>query len=114
MTHISTTSKKKHKWEYDYDQLGFNYRLPNLNCALGLSQIKKISSYLKIKRNLFKNYQKLIDKLKINEFKLVMEPNNCKVITASNDIVKKPSYSNRNDILKFLMKMAYWQDLYGN
>ena len=102
MTHISTTSKKKHKWEYDYDQLGFNYRLPNLNCALGLSQIKKISSYLKIKRNLFKNYQKLIDKLKINEFKLVMEPNNCKSnYWLQTILLKKPSYSNRNDILKF-------------
>ena len=46
INHISTTSKKNHKWEYDYSELGFNYRLPNLNCALGLSQIKKIQFHL--------------------------------------------------------------------
>ena len=35
--HLSTTAKVKHKWEYIHDTIGYNYRMPNLNAALGLS-----------------------------------------------------------------------------
>ena len=101
INHISTTSKKTHKWEYDYNELGFNYRLPNLNCALGLSQIKKIQFYLRKKRNLFKLYNNLLKKFNINEFELIKEPRNCKSNYWLHTIkLKSPSDISKNKILK--------------
>ena len=41
--HLTTTAKKKHKWEYIHDEVGYNFRMPNLNAALGLAQIEKIN-----------------------------------------------------------------------
>ena len=46
---------KKHSWKYEYDEVGFNYRLPSINAALGISQLKKINNFIKLKRDLFKN-----------------------------------------------------------
>lgn len=55
--HLTTTAKVPHKWSFDHDEIGFNYRMPNLNAALGLSQIKKLPNFLKAKRFLAKSYQ---------------------------------------------------------
>ena len=43
--HLVNTAKVKHKWEYIHDDVGFNFRMPSLNAALGLAQIKKINSF---------------------------------------------------------------------
>ena len=59
--HLTTTAKVPHKWEYVHDQLGYNYRMPNLNAALGCAQLEKLDSYLKFKRELFHKYQKVIN-----------------------------------------------------
>ena len=58
--HLTTTAKVPHKWEYVHDQLGYNYRMPNLNAALGCAQLEQLDSYLKFKRELFLEYQKVI------------------------------------------------------
>jgi len=62
--HLTTTAKKKHKWEYIHDEVGYNFRMPNLNAALGLAQIEKINIFLKAKRTLFKKYFKIFKKIK--------------------------------------------------
>ena len=54
--HLTTTAKLKHKWEYLHDEVGYNFRMPNLNAALGLAQFEKINIFLKAKRFLFKKY----------------------------------------------------------
>jgi len=54
--HITKTSKINHKWHFDHDEVGFNYRMPNLNAALGLAQIENISDILEKKRDLAKKY----------------------------------------------------------
>ena len=48
--HISSTAKKAHNWEFFHDCVGFNYRLPNINAALGCAQMGRISSFLEQKR----------------------------------------------------------------
>ena len=58
--HLSTTSKIKHPYEYIHDDIGFNYRLPNLNAALGCSQIKRLNKFLSKKRKLYKKYKKIL------------------------------------------------------
>ena len=59
--HLTTTAKLPHKWEYVHDQLGYNYRMPNLNAAVGCAQLEQLDSYLKFKRELFHKYQKVIN-----------------------------------------------------
>ena len=55
--HITTTSKKPHAYEYFHDEVGFNYRMPNLNAAMGLAQIDKLDGFLKKKRIVAESYQ---------------------------------------------------------
>lgn len=56
--HITTTAKLAHPWEYRHDEIGFNYRLPNLNAALGCAQLEQLPQMLANKRALFNLYQK--------------------------------------------------------
>jgi perosamine synthetase len=56
--HITTTAKIAHSWEFIHDQLGYNYRLPNINAALGCAQIEQLPDFLSQKRNLSLHYQK--------------------------------------------------------
>ncbi len=50
--HLATTSRINHIWKIEHDELGFNYRMPNLNAALGRSQIAAIRGKLEMKRSL--------------------------------------------------------------
>ncbi|WP_147802808.1 LegC family aminotransferase [Alkalicoccus halolimnae] len=54
--HITTTAKVPHKWEYFHDQVGFNYRMPNINAALGCAQLEKVPNFLERKRKLAQKY----------------------------------------------------------
>ena len=55
--HITTTAKTPHKWEYVHDQIGFNYRMPNINAALACAQLEKLDIYLKSKRKIALRYK---------------------------------------------------------
>src|SRR5690606_32446468 len=55
--YITTTAKVPHRWEYRHDEIGFNYRMPNINAALGCAQLEKLDSFLQSKRNLTKHYE---------------------------------------------------------
>ena len=61
--HISTTAKVPHRWKYDHDQLGHNYRLPNLNAALGCAQLEMLPQMLSQKRALAQRYHDAFDKV---------------------------------------------------
>jgi aminotransferase in exopolysaccharide biosynthesis len=57
--HLSTTAKKKHPWEFYHDMVGYNYRLPNINAAIGCAQMEYIEKTLKNKKEtaaLYKSY----------------------------------------------------------
>jgi len=54
--HLTTTAKKPHKYEYEHDELGYNYRMPNLNAALICAQLEQLNSFIEIKRNLAEQY----------------------------------------------------------
>ena len=55
--HITTTAKIPHQWEYNFDEVGYNYRIPNINAALGIAQLENLSKLLLSKRKLFKAYE---------------------------------------------------------
>lgn len=55
--HLTATAKLPHLWEYRHDEIGYNYRLPNLNAALGCAQLEQLPRRLASKRKLFARYQ---------------------------------------------------------
>jgi perosamine synthetase len=55
--HLTSTAKIPHKWEYQHDVLGYNYRLPNINAALGCAQMEELPNFLAQKRNLASRYE---------------------------------------------------------
>lgn len=54
--HLTTTAKLPHAWEFIHDHIAYNYRMPNINAALGLSQLEQINYFLKRKRDLASTY----------------------------------------------------------
>ncbi len=57
--HLTTTAKKPHPYEYVHDELGYNYRLPNINAALGCAQLEAIERFVAAKRILAGRYREL-------------------------------------------------------
>lgn len=55
--HITTTARVQHKWSFAHDMVGYNYRLPNLNAALGCAQVEELPFFLKKKRALAERYK---------------------------------------------------------
>lgn len=54
--YLTTTAKRAHKWEFFHDVTGFNYRLPNINAALGCAQVEQLPGFLAAKRRLAERY----------------------------------------------------------
>ena len=55
--HITTTAKMPHKWEYIHDYTAYNYRLPNINAALGVAQMENLNFFIEKKRILAEKYK---------------------------------------------------------
>ncbi|MDE3250962.1 MAG: LegC family aminotransferase [Bacteroidota bacterium] len=55
--HLSTTAKLPHAWEFVHDEVGYNYRMPNLNAALACAQLEQLESYIRNKRSLAAEYR---------------------------------------------------------
>lgn len=55
--HLTSTAKIPHPWEYRHDSIGYNYRLPNINAALGCAQMELLPMFLERKRRLAESYQ---------------------------------------------------------
>ena len=73
--HLTTTAKLPHAWEYRHDEIGFNYRMPNLNAALGCAQLEQLPAKLDAKRALFRRYEAAFASL--SGLTLVSEPLRC-------------------------------------
>lgn len=59
--YITTTAKNPHQWEFTHDEVGYNYRMPNINAALGCAQLEKIDGFINAKRLITKHYEKLFE-----------------------------------------------------
>ena len=71
--HLITTAKSSKNWEFIHDELGYNYRMPNLNAALLLGQLEQIDNKIKSKKKLYEFYKKSLPNLGIE---LVTIPKN--------------------------------------
>lgn len=54
--HLTTQAKVPHRWEFRHDQIGYNYRMPNINAALGCAQLENLDRYIASKRQLALEY----------------------------------------------------------
>jgi perosamine synthetase len=54
--HLTTTAKLPHRWAFMHDEVGYNYRMPNLNAALGVAQLEQLDTRLRQKQALFDAY----------------------------------------------------------
>lgn len=63
--HLTTTAKVPHPYEFVHDQVGYNYRLPNLNAALGCAQMERLPEFLDIKGQVAAQYGTFFDSIGI-------------------------------------------------
>ena len=73
--HITTTAKKPHPWRFEHDRIGYNYRLPNINAALGCAQMEKLPQILQNKRETAQAYQSFF--ADFAEIEFIDEPKDC-------------------------------------
>lgn len=70
--HLTTTAKLPHSWAFQHDEVGYNYRLPNLNAALGCAQIEQLPDLLAKKRILAERYRHALER--VEGVSVVVEP----------------------------------------
>jgi aminotransferase in exopolysaccharide biosynthesis len=73
--HLTTTAKQPHAYEFFHDEVGFNYRLPNLNAALGCAQLEQLERFIEGKRALAGRYA---EHLAGSALQFVKEPAGCR------------------------------------
>jgi perosamine synthetase len=95
--HLTTQAKIPHQWEFKHDAVGFNFRMPNLNAALGLAQLESLNDFIKEKRALAHYYAGLFSNLGV-EF--VKEREGCQSNYWLNAILFN-SKTERDEFLKF-------------
>lgn len=61
--HLTTTAKQPHPWAFEHDEVGFNYRMPNLNAALGVAQMERLPAMLAAKQELTHRYREVFNDL---------------------------------------------------
>ena len=93
--HLTTTAKVSHKWDFNHDMVGYNYRMPNLNAALLVAQLECLEKFVTNKRNLAKKYENFFKTLDYNFF---TEPEGSKSNYWLNTII----LNNKNKRDKFL------------
>lgn len=95
--HLTTQAKVPHPWAFTHDEIGYNYRMPNLNAALACAQLEQLNGFLLNKRELAENYNKFFEDSNIE---YVKEPINSKSNFWLNAILLKDK-SERDNFLKY-------------
>lgn len=103
--HLTTQAKVPHKWEFVHDYIGYNYRMPNINAALGCAQLENLDSFLLSKRLIAKKYKDYFSQF--NEIDFFNEPANCTsnywlnaILMKNNDTQKEfLQYTNDNGVM---------------
>lgn len=108
--HLTTQAKIPHQWEFAHDEIGYNFRMPNLNAALGCAQLEQIDKILESKRKTAKSYKDYFQNMDIEYFK---EPIDCKSNYWLNAIIL-PNKKERDSFLEYtnangVMTRPIWQ-----
>ena len=110
--HLSTQSKIPHKWEFVHDNIGYNYRMPNLNAAMACAQLEQLEKYLNSKREIAKKYENHFASTEIHFCK---EPENATSNYWLNSILL-PNHKSQIDFLQYsndngIMTRPIWKML---
>lgn len=96
--YLTTTAKRPHRWEFFHDEIAYNYRLPNLNAALGCAQLELLPDFLKRKRALAESYRRSFENKP--DIMFVTEPTDCHSNYWLNVVrLKTPDIEARNRLL---------------
>jgi perosamine synthetase len=90
--HLSTQAKVPHPWEFIHDEIGYNYRMPNINAALGLAQLEKLPEYLAAKQKIAEAYKAFFINTNKSKSVSIFENHQC----ASVDYITEPQNSQPN------------------
>lgn len=93
--HITTTAKIPHKWKFEHDMVGYNYRLPNINAALGCAQLEQLPQFLEKKRRLAEQYANAF--ANIQGIKFFKEPEFAKSNYWLNAVLLDEQYASQRD-----------------
>lgn len=96
--HITTQAKIPHRWEFKHDHIGYNYRMPNINAALGCAQLENLDRYVADKRATAAAYAEFFSHVEGIEF--FTEPENCYSNYWLNSVILK----DRDAQLEFLQE----------
>src|SRR3990167_575262 len=104
--HITTTAKLPHIWNFEHDQVGYNYRLPNINAALGCAQLEQLPQFLNAKRSLAKQYQDAF--INLPGIRFVKEPDYAKSNYWLNALLLDEScIANHNELLSAMTQHGF-------
>lgn len=93
--HVTTTAKLPHAWEYRHDEIGYNYRLPNINAALGCAQLEQLPGMLAAKRALFERYRAAFES--VRGVTLMAEPDACRSNYWLHTLLLDPAQADQRD-----------------
>jgi perosamine synthetase len=95
--HLTTTAKLPHRWEYVHDEIGYNFRMPNLNAALGCAQLEQLNKFIQSKRELYNAYQESFKN--ISQLRLLQESRGCNSNYWLQTIILDKEISDQRDII---------------
>lgn len=95
--HLTTTAKINHKWEFVHDEIGYNFRMPNLNAALACAQLEQLDDVLDDKRKIANAYEIFFKEAGWGKF--FTEPEGCTSNYWLNAVIM-PDKKQRDDLLK--------------
>ncbi len=99
--HLTTQAKRPHRWEFSHDAVGYNYRMPNINAALGYAQLEQIDGFLAKKRALAMGYKVLFRD--IGEAEFFVEPSFARSNYWLNAVLLRPEHADlRDEVLDVL------------
>ena len=108
--HLTTQAKIPHRWNFEHDYIGYNYRMPNINAALGCAQMEHLSEFIANKRELAQQYATFFKEQNIDFFE---EPKDCTSNYWLNTILFK-NQKERDNFLQYsndngIMTRPIWQ-----
>jgi perosamine synthetase len=95
--HLTTVAKVSHGWDSVHDEIGYNYRLPNINAALGCAQLEQLDGFLESKRQLFQRYK--VAFANIPGINVVAEPTGCRSNYWLQTLMLDKSIANQKDAI---------------
>jgi dTDP-4-amino-4,6-dideoxygalactose transaminase len=121
--HLSTQAKAQHPWDYIHDQVGYNYRMPNINAALGVAQMETLDFFLQKKRELATIYTSFFESINLAVF---IEPENARSNYWLNAIIMENKkerdefleYTNSNEVMtrpvwRLMNRLPMFNDCYS-